>query len=74
VDVPCPVCNSNVEAYWDIEAEFDEHGAVGSFPDPKLLLCIVCGFYIDGMEIDKFLPNGLEKYFQDVEWGPDDEY
>jgi hypothetical protein len=74
VESACPVCDTKLEAYWDIEADFDEHGVVGTFPDPKLLLCTLCGFYIDGMEIGKYLPDGLEPYFRDYEWGPDEEY
>jgi hypothetical protein len=67
----CPVCKTRLTAYWDLEADFDENGPIGAYPDAKLILCSNCGFYVEGMDIDIYLPDGLDEYLEDYDWRTD---
>ncbi|NJL72414.1 MAG: hypothetical protein HC888_13000 [Candidatus Competibacteraceae bacterium] len=61
-DASCPICSTNMTAYWDFEADYDEYGPVAAYPDAKLLLCENCGFYAEGMDIEHYLPESLDEY------------
>jgi hypothetical protein len=64
-EAECPVCNNYFTAFWDWEADYDDTpGPVGAFPDSKCLFCHNCNFYIDGIDIGNYLPDGLEIQFE----------
>lgn len=71
-EVKCPVCKHPLMVLWDWEADYDIEGSSGEgyisggFPDPKCLHCINCHFFVQGSDIDTYLPDGLE-----IEIGPD---
>lgn len=71
IDTTCPVCKTKLNAYWDFEADFNENGPTGAYPDAKLILCSNCAFYVEGMDIGIYLPEGLHEYFKDEDWCPD---
>ncbi len=66
-EVKCPVCNENMFALWDWEADYDVsdgQGVVsGAFPDAKVLHCPNCNYFVDGRDITTYLPDGLEIEF-----------
>lgn len=67
----CPVCGHLVRALYDWEADYDVEGStgegyiVGAYPDPKCLYCPECHFYIQGVDVDTYLPEGLEIEFEE---------
>lgn len=71
----CPVCNHQITALWDWEADYDVEGStgpayiVGAFPDVKCLFCYNCHFFVEGNDISNYLPDGLE-----IEYEPDEDY
>ncbi|MBA7518254.1 hypothetical protein ES705_10323 [subsurface metagenome] len=71
-EVKCPVCKHPLLALWDWEADYDVEGTSGegyisgAFPDPKCLTCVNCHFFVEGGDIDTYLPDGL-----DIEFEPD---
>ncbi len=71
VDANCPVCSTKLSALWDFEVDYDENGPVAAFPDAKCLYCQTCRFYIDGVDVTVFLPDGLYEYFKDADWYED---
>jgi len=74
-EVACPVCGEPFVALWDWEADYDVEGSTGEgyvsggFPDPKCLHCPNCHFYVEGEDIETYLPEGLE-----IEFEPDWDY
>lgn len=69
-EMECPVCGELFLAFWDWEADYDvEDGSgegyiSGGYPDPKCLHCPNCHFYVDGVDVDTYLPGGLEIEFE----------
>lgn len=76
-EVACPVCGEPFIALWDWEVDYDVEGSSGEwyisgiFPDAKSLHCPNCHFYIEGEDIETYLPEGLEIEFE-ADW--DDYY
>lgn len=71
IEVKCPVCKEPLLALWDWEADYDvgsngEGYVSGIFSDPKCLHCSNCHFFVEGSDIDTYLPDGL-----DIEFEPD---
>lgn len=68
----CPVCGELFFARWDWEADFDiangEGFIGGGFPDVKCLFCYNCHFYVEGEDVEKYLPEGLD--IEDIEFEP----
>lgn len=69
-EVKCPVCRELFLALWDWEADYDvetssgEGCISGGFPDPKCLHCPNCHFYVEGVDVETYLPDGLEIEFE----------
>lgn len=70
-DAECPVCGQVLQALYDWEADYDVEGSmgepyiVGAYPDPKCLYCPDCHFYIEGVDVDTYLPDGLDVEFEE---------
>jgi hypothetical protein len=80
VEVKCPVCHQDFVVLWEMEADYDVEKTdtgyagwiCGGFPDPKCLFCNNCHFYVDGRDMDTYLPPGFEI---EIEYEPDfDDY
>ena len=63
-DAECPICKNPLMALYDWEADYDVEGEeyfpVGAYPDTKCLYCINCHFFIEGIDIGTYLPDGIE--------------
>ena len=57
--VECLVCKNLMSALWDWEPDYDDEGPAGAYPDAKCLLCGTCGFFIDGRDVETYLPEGI---------------
>lgn len=68
-EVECPVCGELFLAFWDWEADYDvEDGSgegyiSGGYPDPKCLHCPNCHFYVEGVDVETYLPEGVGLLF-----------
>lgn len=63
-EVKCPVCQNEMVAMWDWEADYDVEGGEGyvsgAFPDVKALHCENCNYFVEGQSIEAYLPDGLD--------------
>lgn len=70
-DAECPVCGLLLQALYDWEADYDVEGTTGEgyisgvYPDAKCLFCPECHFYIEGRDLDTYLPDGLDIDFEE---------
>ena len=69
-EVECPVCREKMTALWGWEADYDVDDGVGcisgGFSDAKALHCEQCGYFVEGEDVETYLPDGL-----DIEMEPD---
>lgn len=62
--------SSPLLALWDWEVDYDVEGSSGegyisgAFPDPKCLHCVNCHFFVEGGDMDTYLPGDLEIEFE----------
>jgi hypothetical protein len=73
IESKCPVCNEELVAFWNMEADYDVEGGrsyiINAYPDAKCLFCYNCHFFIDGHDISTYLPDGLDIEFEsDNNW------
>ncbi len=69
----CPICDNLFLALFDLEADYDysdgESYISGVYPLVKCLHCDKCCFYVDGIDINTYLPESfdidLEEYFRE---------
>lgn len=68
----CPVCKSEMFALWDLEPDYDvadgEAYVAGAYPDIKILHCPTCHYFVEGQDIDTYLPDGFEIDLSDQDW------
>ena len=64
------VCREKMTALWGWEADYDVDDGVGcisgGFSDAKALHCEQCGYFVEGEDVETYLPDGL-----DIEMEPD---
>lgn len=69
-EAKCPICEHLLVALWEWEADYDVEGSSGegyisgAFPDPKCLHCDNCHFFVEGGNIETYLPDGLSIEFE----------
>jgi len=69
-EVECPICKHPFLALWNWEADYDVEGSSGegyisgAFPDAKCLYCANCHFFVEGSDVNTYLPDGLEIEFE----------
>lgn len=65
-EAECPVCQHQFMALYDWEADYDVEGStgeafvVGATPDVKCLFCNNCYFFVEGRDVNTYLPEGIK--------------